>query len=272
MRMNCLGRLIDLSQPKVMGILNLTEDSFFEGSRIDNLDLLLKKTEKMLNEGADFIDLGGMSTRPGAKEISVDEELHKVIPAVEQLVKNFPDILISVDTYRAKVAKASVEAGAALVNDISAGNLDEDLLKIVADLKVPYILMHMQGNPQTMQNAPQYEDVLVEVNQFFAAKIQTLKSLGVNDIILDPGFGFGKTLAHNYALMKNLNLIGFEEFPILVGVSRKSMLTQLLGISAKDALNATSVLHVFALQNGAKILRVHDVKEAKEAIRIWQQF
>lgn len=271
MRINCLGKLIDLSQPKIMGILNLTQDSFYEGSRVGDLDNLVKRTEKLLNEGADFIDLGGMSTRSGALEISLEEELNKVIPAIERLVKEFPDILISVDTYRAKVAKKSIEAGAALINDISAGNLDEDLLKTVGELKVPYILMHMQGTPQNMQKDPKYDNVLIEVNQFLAEKIQVLRSFGVNDIILDPGFGFGKSLEHNYTLMKQLHLIGMGEFPLLVGISRKSMVTKLLDISAQDALNATSVLHAFALQNGANILRVHDVKEAKETIRIWEQ-
>lgn len=271
MRINCLGKLIDLSQPKIMGILNLTQDSFYEGSRVGDLDNLVKRTEKLLNEGADFIDLGGMSTRPGALEISLEEELNKVIPAIERLVKEFPDILISVDTYRAKVAKKSIEAGAALINDISAGNLDEDLLKTVGELKVPYILMHMQGTPQNMQKDPKYDNVLIEVNQFLAEKIQVLRSFGVNDIILDPGFGFGKSLEHNYTLMKQLHLIGMGEFPLLVGISRKSMVTKLLDISAQDALNATSVLHAFALQNGANILRVHDVKEAQETIRIWEQ-
>lgn len=271
MRINCLGKLIDLSQPKIMGILNLTQDSFYEGSRVGDLDNLVKRTEKLLNEGAGFIDLGGMSTRSGALEISLEEELNKVIPAIERLVKEFPDILISVDTYRAKVAKKSIEAGAALINDISAGNLDEDLLKTVGELKVPYILMHMQGTPQNMQKDPKYDNVLIEVNQFLAEKIQVLRSFGVNDIILDPGFGFGKSLEHNYTLMKQLHLIGMGEFPLLVGISRKSMVTKLLDISAQDALNATSVLHAFALQNGANILRVHDVKEAQETIRIWEQ-
>ncbi|HUH35430.1 MAG TPA: dihydropteroate synthase [Moheibacter sp.] len=272
MRINCLGKLIDLSQPKIMGILNLTQDSFYEGSRVGDLDNLVKRTEKLLNEGADFIDLGGMSTRPGALEISLEEELNKVIPAIERLVKEFPGILISVDTYRAKVAKKSIEAGAALINDISAGNLDEDLLKTVGELKVPYILMHMQGTPQNMQKDPKYDNVLIEVNQFLSDKIQVLRSFGVNDIILDPGFGLWKScLEHNYTLMKQLHLIGMGEFPLLVGISRKSMVTKLLDISAQDALNATSVLHAFALQNGANILRVHDVKEAQETIRIWEQ-
>lgn len=272
MQINCKGQLIDLSNPKIMGILNLTPDSFFEESRSSELSDSLKKIEKMLKEGADIIDIGGMSTRPGAEEISEDEELKRVIPAIEEAIKEFPSILISIDTYRSKVAKEAVEAGASIVNDISAGNLDENLLKTVAEMKVPYVLMHMKGTPKTMQKNPVYENVVLEVNQFLSQKMNQLKELGINDIILDPGFGFGKTVEQNYELFRNMDLIGFGEFPLLVGISRKSMITRFLNISADEALNGTTVLNTLALQKGAKILRVHDVIEARETLKIWEEF
>lgn len=270
MRINCNGKLIDLSEPKIMGILNTTPDSFFAGSRTGTTDLALKKIEKMLEEGADFIDIGGMSTRPGSAEISETEELERVLPVVESSIKEFPDILISIDTYRTKVAKETIEAGAAIINDISAGSMDENLLKTVAELQVPYILMHMQGTPQNMQQNPVYENITLEVNQFLSEKIKELKELGINDIILDPGFGFGKSVAHNYELFRNMDLLGFGEYPLLVGISRKSMITRFLNVSADEALNGTTVLNTIALQKGANILRVHDVREAKEAVRIWE--
>lgn len=274
MKINCSGKLIDLREPKIMGILNMTFDSFYEGSRLNNADEAVKKAELLLNQGADILDLGGMSTRLGSSEISLDEELKRVVPTVEAIMKEFPEVIISVDTYRSQVAKRSVEAGASIINDISAGVLDEKMFETVAELNVPYILMHMQGNPKNMQQNPHYENVTLEVNEFLSEKIQALKSLGVNDIILDPGFGvgFGKSLHHNYELMDKMDLIGFGEYPILVGISRKSMITQLLNISAKEALNGTSVLNLISLQKGANILRVHDVKEAKEVVQIWKQF
>lgn len=270
MQINCKGKLIDLSEPKVMGILNVTPDSFFDSGKNVQLENALKEVEKMLNEGANFIDVGGVSTRPGSAEVPEAEELQRVIPVIELILKEFPETIISIDTFRVKVAEESVLAGAAIVNDISAGNLDYELFKTVARLKVPYILMHMQGTPQTMQKNPQYENVVLEVNQFFSEKINQLKQLGINDIILDPGFGFGKTVEHNYDLMKNLDLIGFGDYPLLAGVSRKSMVTRLLDVKPSDALNGTSLLNFYALQKGAKILRVHDVKEAKEVIKIWE--
>ncbi len=272
MKINCSGKLIDLREPKIMGILNMTFDSFYEGSRLNNADEAVKKAELLLNQGADILDLGGMSTRPGSSEITLDEELKRVVPTVEAIMKEFPEVIISVDTYRSEVAKHSVEAGASIINDISAGVFDEKMFETVAELNVPYILMHMQGNPKNMQQNPHYENVTLEVNEFLSEKIQALKSLGVNDIILDPGFGFGKSLQHNYELMDKMDLIGFGEYPILVGISRKSMITQLLNISAKEALNGTSVLNLISLQKGANILRVHDVKEAKEVVQIWKQF
>lgn len=271
MMISCKRKLIDLSTPRVMGILNITPDSFYEGSRLKNADEALKKTEQMLNEGADFLDVGGMSTRPGSEILSETDELNRVIPIIEIILKNFPETLISVDTWRSKVALEAVGAGAAIVNDISAGSLDSELFQTVAKLDVPYILMHMQGTPQTMQQNPVYKDVVLEVNQFLSEKIIELRKLGVSDIILDPGFGFGKTIDHNYRLLKNLNLIGFGEFPILAGLSRKSMIKKLLDVDEKNALNGTTAVNMIALQNGANILRMHDVKEAKQCVQIWQE-
>lgn len=270
MQINCRGKLIDLSQPKVMGILNATPDSFYDGGKNNQIVNALHQVELMLKEGADFIDVGGISTRPGALEVSESEELNRVIPVIETILREFPETLLSIDSYRSEVVKASVEAGAAIVNDISAGNLDENLFQTVAELKIPYVLMHMKGTPQTMQQNPVYDDVATEVNQFLSEKIRILKGLGINDIILDPGFGFGKTVEQNYELIKSLDLIGFGEFPLLAGVSRKSMITRLLDVKPSEALNGTSILNFYSLQKGAKILRVHDVKEAKEAIRIWE--
>lgn len=271
MMISCKGKLIDLSTPRVMGILNITPDSFYEGSRLESTEAALKKAEQMIEEGADFLDIGGMSTRPGSEVLSENDELKRVIPIIEIILKNFPETLISIDTWRSKVALEGVGAGAAIVNDISAGSLDSNLFQTVAKLDVPYILMHMQGTPQTMQQNPVYKDVVQEVNQFLSEKIFELRKLGVSDIILDPGFGFGKTLAHNYSLLKNLNLIGYGEFPILAGLSRKSMIKKLLDVDEKNALNGTTAVNMIALQNGANILRVHDVKEAKQCVQIWQE-
>lgn len=271
MLVNCKGKLIDLSTPRVMGILNITPDSFYEGSRLESVDAALKKAEQMIDEGADFLDIGGMSTRSGSDVLNETEELKRVIPIIEIILKNFSEILISIDTWRSKVALEAVTAGAAIVNDISAGSLDSELFQTVANLDVPYILMHMQGTPQTMQQNPVYKDVVLEVNQFLSEKIFELRKLGVSDIILDPGFGFGKTIDHNYRLLKNLNLIGFGEFPILAGLSRKSMIKKLLDVDEKNALNGTTAVNMIALQNGANILRVHDVKEAKQCVEIWKK-
>lgn len=272
MRINCKGKLIDLSEPKIMGILNATPDSFYEGSRLKTLDAALKKAEEMLKFGADFLDVGGMSTRPDSDEVSEEEELKRVVLLIEKISREFPESLISIDTYRSKVAKESVEAGAAIVNDISAGSLDENMFKTVAKLQVPYILMHMQGTPKNMQKNPVYEDVVLEINHFFSQKINELYALGVNDIILDPGFGFGKTVEHNYQLLANLDLIGEGRLPILAGVSRKSMIYNVLNISPSESLNGTTVVNTLALQKGAAILRVHDVKEAKEVTQLWLSF
>ncbi|MCB0521734.1 MAG: dihydropteroate synthase [Lewinellaceae bacterium] len=268
---NCKGRLISLEKPLVMGILNVTPDSFFDGGRHATIGQALKHTEKMLEEGAMFIDVGGMSSRPGAPLLDVDVEMGRVVPVVEALGQNFPDAIISIDTFRSKVAIAAVEAGAHIVNDISAGRQDEFLFETVANLGVPYILMHMQGTPATMQASPQYGDVVADVLDFFIQQVGELKQLGVKDILLDPGFGFGKTVGHNYQLLNNLHVFNMLELPVLAGISRKSMICKVLGVKPENALNGTTALHVIALQQGAKILRVHDVKEAVETIQLWQQ-
>ncbi len=266
---NLRGHLLDLTTPQVMGILNLTPDSFFPGSRMQGTDALLEKAEQMLSEGASILDLGGMSSRPGAEMISEEEELRRVVPAIEALVRRFPDALLSVDTVRSRVARESVQAGAAMINDISAGRLDPAMYETVASLRVPYVLMHMKGMPDTMQKDPVYEDVLIEVMDFLIAELGKLRDLGIHDVILDPGFGFGKTVAHNYELLKNLSTFQILERPLLVGISRKSMITRVLGVSPAEALNGTTALHMVALQEGAKILRVHDVKEAVEVVRVY---
>jgi dihydropteroate synthase len=268
---NCRGQLLDLSRPVVMGILNLTPDSFFDGGKHLGEQAFLNQAEKMLREGATILDLGGASSRPGAAEVQEQEELQRVIPAIETILKNFPNTILSVDTWRAGVAREALNAGASIVNDISAGKLDEDLLQTVADFGVPYVLMHMQGIPGTMQQQPHYEDVVTEVLDFFIQKIVLLRGLGVQDIILDPGFGFGKTVEHNFSLLKNLHVFqNVLNLPVLAGISRKSMICKPLGIKPAEALNGTTALHVVALQQGARILRVHDVREAVEVIQLWE--
>ena len=269
MNISCKGKLIDLTTPKIMGILNLTPDSFYDGGLFNNTDRALAQTEKMLQEGATFIDVGGASSKPGAVEISIDEELSRVLPIIEEIHKRFPEAIISIDTYRSIVAKQAVATGAAIVNDISGGNLDAKMLGTVGALwGVPYIAMHMQGKPQNMQDNPSYDNVMVEMRSFFAAKIDEANKAGIHDIIIDPGFGFGKTLDHNYSLLKNLSSIKMDGIPILIGLSRKSMIHKLLKIEAADALNGTTVLNAIALQQGAQILRVHDVKEAQQAVHL----
>ncbi|MFN0036956.1 MAG: dihydropteroate synthase [Saprospiraceae bacterium] len=271
MTLRCNGQLLDLSRPVVMGILNVTPDSFFDGGKYPDESAMLKQAEKMLREGAAILDIGGASSRPGAEEVGEAEEMRRVIPTIEVILKNFPDTILSVDTWRANVARAAVDAGASIVNDISAGSLDPKMFETVASLGTPYILMHIQGAPGTMQKNPHYKDVVTEVLDFFVKKIETLRGLGVRDIVLDPGFGFGKTLAHNYTLLKNLhvfrNVLGL---PVLAGLSRKSMIWKPLGITPAEALNGTSALHVVALQQGASILRAHDVREAAEVVRLWE--
>lgn len=266
--LNCKGKLIDLSEPAVMAILNVTPDSFYGASRAQSIDQALHKAASFLNEGAKFIDIGAYSSRPGAVDVSETEEIERLVPVVSAINKNFPEALISVDTFRAKVAEEGINAGAHLINDIAAGNLDEKMFETVAKLQVPYIMMHMQGTPQTMQQNPTYDNISKEVFAYFSEKIKSLQNLGVKDIVLDPGFGFAKTLDHNYQLLKDLQLLGFFELPLLVGVSRKSMITKALHIKTEDALNGTTVLNTAALLKGANILRVHDVKEAVECVKL----
>ncbi|WP_221453063.1 dihydropteroate synthase [Pedobacter cryoconitis] len=266
--LNLKGELLDLSRPCVMGILNLTPDSFYSNSRMSSIDAALERTEICLNEGAAFIDIGAYSSRPGADEVTTDEELKRMIPAIEAISKRFPEAKLSIDTFRAKVAKESIEAGAHLINDISGGNLDEQMFETVAALAVPYILMHMQGTPQTMQQKPVYKNIGLEVVNYLAEKLSILKTLGVKDIILDPGFGFAKNTTHNYQLFNQLENLDVFGLPVLVGISRKSMIYKLLGTTAEEALNGTTVLNTIALQKGASILRVHDVRAAVECITI----
>ena len=267
-QINCNGKLVDLSSAKIMGILNITPDSFFDGGKYNVPSHIISQVEKMLNEGATFIDVGAYSSRPGAKHISEEEELNRILPVIQLLAKEFSDIIISVDTFRSKIAEHCIDNGASLVNDISAGSMDSNMFITIAKLQVPYIIMHIQGTPKNMQSNPTYNDIVNEVLFYFSKKIVELRDLGVNDIITDVGFGFGKTLEHNYHLLKNLSLFKNLEVPILAGVSRKSMLFKPLNISPKEALNATTSANTIALLNGANILRVHDVKEAMQAIKV----
>jgi len=272
MTINCKGKLLDLSKPKVMGILNLTPDSFYDGGRNQQENLALKRIEIMISEGLDILDIGGQTTKPGSEMISSEVELNRISSILVQIRKNFPDVIISIDTFYSAVAKEAIDLGAHIVNDISAGSIDKKMFETVADLNVPYILMHMQGKPKNMQHQPSYENIIIEINQFFSEKIQKLKELQINDIILDPGYGFGKTTRNNFELLKNQKLIGFGDYPLLIGVSRKSMICKTLNIKPNNALNGTTAIHMLALQNGAKILRVHDVKEAKECIQLYESY
>ena len=268
MTINCKGNLIDLSTPKIMGILNITPDSFYSGSRNKADDSLLKNAELMLKEGATFIDIGGYSTRPEAEDIILTEELDRVLPAVELLLKNFPEILISIDTFRSEVAEACIERGAAMVNDISAGHLDENMLGLIAKHQVPYIMMHMRGTPQTMKDLNDYDDMTQEILFYFSERIKAARSLGINDLIIDPGFGFSKNIAQNFELLSKLEIFEMLSLPLLAGLSRKSTIYKSLGCEPVDALNGTTVLNTVALLKGASILRVHDVKEAMEAVKL----
>jgi dihydropteroate synthase len=251
-----------------MGILNVTPDSFYDGGQYTTEQHWIAHTKLMIDEGASIIDVGAYSTRPGATDISVKEELNRLINVISSLRKNFPDICISADTFRSEVAKEAVAAGANIINDVSGGTLDDKMFETVACLQVPYILMHIQGTPQNMQKNPHYDNVVKEVQDFFNTRLRRLNDLGVNKILLDPGFGFGKTLEHNYLLLDKLEEFHSFCLPLLIGVSRKSLINRLLKISKKDALNGTSILNTIAIQKGAKILRVHDVKEAKEVVTI----
>lgn len=270
MTINCRGNLIDLTLPKVMGILNITPNSFYDGGKYTNEKQCLAQVEKMLFEGATFIDIGAYSSKPSAEFVSETEEIARLVPAVQLILKHFPEALISVDTFRANVAKAALEAGASIVNDIAAGGLDEQMMQTVAEFQVPYIMMHMRGNPQTMQSLAQYDNVTKEVLFYFSEKIAQARSFGINDLIIDPGFGFAKTIEQNFELLSHLELFERLQLPILVGVSRKSMIYKTLGTTAELALNGTTVLNTIALQKGSNILRVHDVKEAIECVKLHQ--
>lgn len=267
--LNCKGRLLTLTQPVVMGILNLTPDSFYTGSRLHGTDELLQRAERMITDGATILDLGGQSTRPNSNRVSEEEEKGRVLPAVEAVHRHFPEQILSVDTFYAGVAKEAVAAGAGMVNDVSAGTLDPQLLPTVATLNVPYVLMHMLGTPQTMQQHPQYKNVTLDVFDALSFTLKELEKSGIADIIIDPGFGFGKTIAHNFQLLRELSFFLQLDKPLMVGLSRKATVYKTLQTTADEALNGTTVLHTIALLNGANILRVHDVKEAKEAVELY---
>lgn len=266
--LNCRGKLLELDKPMVMGIVNVTPNSFYEDSRFEDEKTILKRAEQILEEGGSVIDIGAQSTQPGAEETGIKEETQKLSKAIAWVRKEFPEAIISADTYHAEVAKAAVESGADIINDISGGTMDEKMFTTIDELNIPYILMHIQGTPTTMQKAPSYENVVHEVMFYFSEKILQLRELGVNDIILDPGFGFGKTVEHNYQLLNALDQFKIFNLPLLVGISRKSMINKVLEIKPEEALNGTTVLNTLALTKGASILRVHDVKEAVEAVRL----
>ena len=271
MTINCKGKLIDLNSPKVMGIINTTPNSFYAESRKTSEKDILKQVEKMLKDGANFIDVGGYSTPPGAPKVDETEELNRVLPAIENILKSFPEALISVDTFRANVAEKSIEAGAAIINDISAGNLDSEMMKTVAKHQVPYIMMHMRGTPQTMKDLNQYDDLLQDILFYFSEKISEARALGINDLIVDPGFGFAKNIAQNFELLSKMELFKTLDLPILAGLSRKSLIYKTLNTSAQEALNGTTFLNTIALSKGANILRVHDVKEAVECTKLYAE-
>lgn len=271
MTINCNGELIDLSTPKVMGILNTTPDSFFDGGRYTNDRDVLQRVEQMLVDGATFIDVGGYSSKPNAAPVTVQEEKARTVRVVASILQHFPEAIVSIDTFRSEVAQLCLDQGAAIVNDISAGLLDPLMLQIVANYRVPYIMMHMKGTPQTMSTLAQYDDLVKEILFYFSERIAVARSLGISDLIVDPGFGFAKTIDHNFELLRHLDLFKLLELPVLAGVSRKSMIHKTLQINAEEALNGTTVLNTLALEKGATILRVHDVKEAVETIKLWQK-
>ncbi|WP_298139500.1 dihydropteroate synthase [Flavobacterium sp.] len=268
MTINCKGQLIDLSSPKVMGILNCTPDSFFDGGKYKSEKDILNQIEKILDEGATFIDIGAYSSKPNAAFVSEKEEANRLLPIIDLVLKNFPQTIISVDTFRSEIARKSIENGAALINDISAGNLDSQMMSVVAKLQVPYIMMHMKGTPQTMQSLTQYENIVKEMVFYFSEKVNQARSFGINDLIIDPGFGFAKTLEQNFEVMQKLDLFQMLDLPMLIGISRKSMIYKTLETTTDHSLNGTTFLNAIALQKEAKILRVHDVKEATECIKL----
>ena len=271
MTINCKGQLVDLSTPKVMGILNVTPNSFFDGGKYKNESDMLSKVGKMLSEGATFIDVGAYSSKPSAEFVSEEEELQRIVPIINLILEYYPETLISIDTFRSDVAKVCIENGAAIINDISAGNLDDNMLETIAKYNVPYIMMHMRGTPQTMQAMTSYENIVKEILFYFSERIAQARSHGINDLIVDPGFGFAKTLEQNYEVLQKMELFEILELPLLAGVSRKSMIYKTLHSTAEEALNGTTVLNTIALTKGAKILRVHDVKEAMECVTLFNK-
>jgi len=270
--LNCKGKLLSLEKPLVMGILNITPDSFYEGHIAKKQDKIWELAEKMILDGADILDIGGQSTRPGSQRISEKEEWERIKPVIQKIRQHNQDIILSVDTFYSTVAENAVKEGVSIINDISSGDMDSNMIKTVAALQVPYICMHMKGTPDNMQQQANYEDVVKEVLDYFIAKIYACKSAGINDIVIDPGFGFGKTASHNFQLLKSLSVFKILDKPILAGLSRKRTIYQTLNISAAEALNGTTVLNTLALHNGASILRVHDVKEAKEAVTLVEAY
>ena len=270
MTLNCNGQLIDLDTPKIMGILNLTPDSFYDGGKYIDSENALVQTEKMLLDGATFIDVGACSSKPGAKEVSEEEEARRLFPVLEKLMHKFPNALFSIDTYRSQIADKSLKIGACMINDISGGKFDSKLMEVVGKHCAPYVLMHMKGKSKDMQANPKYDDIIQETLYYFSKKVQEAYQNGINDVIIDPGFGFGKSIENNYDLLKNLELFHALRLPVLVGVSRKSMIYKKLNIKPEQALNGTSILHSIALSKGTQILRVHDVKEAKECVDLLQ--
>lgn len=271
MTINCKGKLVDLATPKVMGILNVTPNSFFDGGKYKNEVEILSQVETMLLDGATFIDIGAYSSKPNAEFVSEKEEILRIVPVVDLVLKQFPESIISIDTFRSEVAKVSIESGAAIINDIAAGNLDDKMLETIAKYNVPYIMMHMRGTPQTMQTLTDYDDIVKDMLFYFSEKVVMSRSFGINDLIIDPGFGFAKTMAQNYEVFQKMELFNMLELPLLIGISRKSMIYKTLDSTIENALNGTTVLNTLALTKGAKILRVHDVKEAAECVTLFNK-
>ena len=268
--LNCKGRLLTVEKPIVMGIINATPDSFYAGSRKQGIDAVLNQAEQMLKEGATILDIGGQSTRPGSEKVSAEDEMKRVLEPIDAVNRHFPETYISIDTYYSNVAREAVMSGACIINDISAGSMDDAMITTAASLDVPYVLMHMQGTPQTMQVSPGYANVTSEVLDFFIKKRDDLLRAGIRDIIIDPGFGFGKTIAHNFELLRNLSVFNLLKLPLLLGISRKATIYKTLDITAEEALNGTTALNTIGLMQGAQILRVHDAKEARQAITLWE--
>ena len=271
MTINCKGQIIDLTTPKIMGILNITPNSFYDGGKYSLEKNAISKVDKMLKEGATFIDIGAYSSKPNAEFVSEEEELKRIIPVVKTLIKEFPETLLSIDTFRSSVAQECINNGAALINDISAGNLDEKMIEVIASNNVPYIMMHLRGTPQTMQNQTNYENLIKEMILYFSDKISKARNLGIHDLIIDPGFGFSKTTDQNFEILSNLELFKMLDLPILTGISRKSMIYKTLNTTPDEALNGTTVLNTIAITKGANIIRVHDVKEAIECVKLYEK-